>query len=71
MIVMTIEDQIKLIVRQQTGRSEVDDETPLRWDEWLHVNDEVCLALNLNIGTAEASKCRTVSNYIKLVRSKR
>ncbi|WP_130466459.1 hypothetical protein [Corticibacter populi] len=67
---MTLERQIALIIGRETGLQDVGPETRLDWQQARDVNDTVCIQLNLNIGTIEAMHCRTVGDYIELVRSK-
>lgn len=35
------------------------------------INDEACLALNLNISAGRAGQCQTVGQYVELVQEER
>ncbi|RMX08544.1 hypothetical protein D8I35_05565 [Corticibacter populi] len=71
---MTHEQQIRLIAAETMGVpvSEVSDDTQIT--DWRHmtiINDETCIALQINISASDAAQCRTVGDYIALVRGKR
>lgn len=69
---MSIEQQILHIVAQVLGcpSGDIDAHTPIRdWLKMTIINDETCLALNINISTQSASQCRTVGEYLHLVHS--
>lgn len=69
---MTVDQQVVRIVAAVLGTSpgEVEGATPLRdWSQLATINDETCMALNINIGTMVAGQCRTVGEYVTLVRT--
>ncbi|PAT31467.1 hypothetical protein CLI92_11870 [Vandammella animalimorsus] len=69
---MSIELQVFHIVSQvlECPRGDIDAHTPIRdWLKMTIINDETCLALNINISTQSASQCRTVGEYLRLVQS--
>ncbi|WP_156167936.1 acyl carrier protein [Lampropedia cohaerens] len=69
---MKVDQQVLRIVAEVLGvhAEDVDVDLPLRdWGQVCRINDETCMVLNINIGTQLASQCRTVGDYLRLVRS--
>lgn len=69
---MTPEATIIQIIAQhaQLGLGDVSDDTALNWSLISDINNDVCLALLANISTPDALACKTVGQYITLVRRK-
>ncbi|RMW99138.1 hypothetical protein EBQ26_04910 [Allofranklinella schreckenbergeri] len=70
MMYARIDQQVMRIAAQVMGVAVADIEahTPIaHWSDKATINDETCIALNLNISTQSASQCRTVGEYCELV----
>lgn len=70
MMYTTIGQHIARIAAEVMGvpASEIDADTPItHWSDKATINDETCIALNLNISTQSASQCRTIGEYSQMV----
>lgn len=69
---MSIDQQIIRIAAEVLGLppDELQLDAPLQ--DWGHksiINDETCMALNINISTQSASQCRSIAEYLALVKN--
>jgi len=69
---MSIDQQVIRIAAEVLGISpgELQLDAPLQ--DWGHksiINDETCMALNINISTQLASQCRSIAEYLDLVKN--
>lgn len=73
MSIQTIERAIAHIAAQVLGidPQDVSAATPIPGSLMHEINDEACLALNINISTSRAGQCRTVGQYTDLVQQER
>ncbi|THT98992.1 hypothetical protein E9531_12955 [Lampropedia puyangensis] len=69
---MSIDQQVIQIAAEVmgVGPQELELDAPLRdWGHKTTINDETCLALNINISTQSASQCRSIAEYLDLVKT--
>lgn len=71
MMVMTVNDHIRLIAAEQFGKTvdEITRDTPIgSVDDAVRINDNTCLLLSMNINVVDASNCKTIGDYMDLVK---
>lgn len=73
MTIQTIERAIMNIAAQTLGIDPQDANaaTPIPGSRMQEINDETCLALNINISASRAGQCQTVGQYVELVQEER
>ncbi|MDO4705730.1 MAG: hypothetical protein Q4A98_05930 [Comamonadaceae bacterium] len=73
MTIQTIERAIAHIAAQVLGidPQDVSAASPIPGSLMHEINDEACLALNLNISASRAGQCQTVGQYVELVQEER
>lgn len=73
MNIQTIESIVRNIVAQALEMEPADVNNETRIADWLinaNINNDVCLYLNINIKATEAAQCRTVGQYVELVKNR-
>ena len=73
MTIQTIENAIARIAAQVLGidPQDVSAATPIPGSRMQEINDETCMALNINISASRAGQCQTVGQYVQLVQEER
>lgn len=69
---MSIDQHVIRIAAEVMGIApgELQLDAPLQdWGHKSTINDETCMALNINISTQSASQCRSIAEYLALVKN--